>query len=70
MAQDSIVLYPELRERYGIVFKRVTLRRMQRRGVFPKQVKLTGNRVAWRRSEIEAWLANLQVSSSVQRAGE
>jgi len=39
---------------------KVTLWRMIRRGTFPKPVHITTKAVAWRRSEVLAWLKNLQ----------
>jgi prophage regulatory protein len=34
-----------------------TIWRMERRGEFPRRIALSPHRVAWRRSEIESWLA-------------
>jgi prophage regulatory protein len=34
-----------------------TIWRMERRGQFPRRIALSAKRVAWRRSEIESWLA-------------
>jgi prophage regulatory protein len=33
-----------------------TIWRMERRGEFPRRISISEKRVAWRRSEIEAWL--------------
>ena len=35
-----------------------TLRRWVREGHFPKPIKLGANCVAWRRDEVDAWLAS------------
>ena len=32
--------------------------RMERRGEFPKRVKLSPGRVGWRQTDIEAWIAS------------
>jgi predicted DNA-binding transcriptional regulator AlpA len=34
----------------------LTRRRMERRGLFPKRIRVSPKRIAWRRSEIEAWV--------------
>ena len=34
-----------------------TVWRMERRGEFPRRIPISAKRVAWRRSEIEQWLA-------------
>jgi len=36
---------------------RTTIWRLQRRGQFPRQVRLSPNRVGWLESEINAWIA-------------
>lgn len=33
-----------------------TIWRMERRGEFPRRIAISEKRVAWRRSEIEAWI--------------
>lgn len=33
-----------------------TIWRMERRGEFPRRIRVSPGRVAWRRSEIERWL--------------
>ena len=35
---------------------KTSIYRLMRRGVFPKAVQVTENRVGWRESEINAWL--------------
>jgi prophage regulatory protein len=44
----------------------VTIWRMERRGEFPRRIRVSPGRVAWRRSEIEQWLE--QRSSTRRRA--
>ena len=36
----------------------VTRKRMERRGLFPRRIHIAPRRIAWRRSEIEAWAAD------------
>jgi prophage regulatory protein len=37
-------------------YRRTTIYRLIRRGLFPRQVRLGDRKVAWVRSEVEAWL--------------
>lgn len=55
--EPRIVTRCELIERYGIVVSHMTLWRWERKGLFPKRVRIGPRRVAWRADEIEAWLA-------------
>jgi prophage regulatory protein len=36
----------------------VTRKRMERRGLFPKRIRIAPRRIAWRRPDIEAWAAD------------
>jgi predicted DNA-binding transcriptional regulator AlpA len=36
----------------------LTRARLEKRGRFPKRVRIGGRRVAWRKAEIEAWIAD------------
>jgi prophage regulatory protein len=47
---------PDLRER-GIDLSRVQLWRMIKAGEFPRPVRLTKQRSAWRETEIDQWMA-------------
>lgn len=42
----------------GIRYSRPHLIRMEAKGQFPKRVLLSPGRIAWRKSDIEAWIAN------------
>lgn len=46
--------FPELAQN-GVPFCRVHLGRLERAGEFPKRIRLSANRVAWLRDEIEEW---------------
>jgi len=37
-------------------YSRFHIDRLEKNGQFPKRIKFTSNRVAWRRSEIEQWI--------------
>ena len=40
-----------------------TVWRKEKRGEFPQRIRISEKRVAWRRSEIEAWLAERMAAS-------
>jgi hypothetical protein len=40
-----------------------------KKGMFPKPVQVGAYRIAWRRSEIEAWIASLPTTDAKPRAG-
>ncbi|MBB4257311.1 AlpA family phage regulatory protein [Bradyrhizobium sp. CIR3A] len=46
-------LIDELAER--LPFSTVTMWRMERKGRFPKRVRISPGKVAWRKSDVEAW---------------
>lgn len=35
-----------------------TRRRMEKSGFFPKRIRITPRRVAWRQSEVDDWISN------------
>jgi prophage regulatory protein len=41
---------------------RVTIWRRVRDGSFPRPLKISTNRVAWRESEVRAWVASLEAA--------
>ena len=41
-----------------IGLSRTTIYEMMKRGEFPRPIKITGKAVAWRESDISAWLAS------------
>lgn len=45
----------------GIDYSREHLRRMERAEQFPKRVRLSPGRVAWRLSDIESWIESRPV---------
>ncbi len=52
---DDLILRPE-RKRL-VPLSDTTVWRMERRGEFPRRIAISVKRVAWRRREIETWLA-------------
>lgn len=55
--EDVFVSYAGLKDQIGTQYSRVHLRRLIARGLFPRPVHLSPNRIAWRRSELRAWKA-------------
>ena len=54
---DRIVREKERRALTGLC--RTTAYMLEKRGRFPRRVLLTGGRVGWRVSELEAWIKRL-----------
>lgn len=54
LSPEELILRPE-RKRL-VPLSDTTVWRMERRGKFPRRIAISDKRVAWRRSEIEAWL--------------
>jgi len=55
---DRLLSYEDLKG-FGIKYCRMQLWRRENEGTFPQRVRLGGNRIAWCRSEILAWLRGL-----------
>jgi prophage regulatory protein len=55
LGPDELVLRHE-RKRL-VPLSDTTVWRMERRGEFPRRINISSKRVAWRRGEIESWLA-------------
>ena len=45
----------EVQQRTGL--SRTTIWRLEREGSFPKRVQISRNAVAWRESDVAAWIA-------------
>jgi prophage regulatory protein len=57
---DRLVPYPELVTVLGLTYSRVHLGRLVKAGAFPRPVQVSPGRVAWRMSDLRAWLASRQ----------
>ncbi|MGH7100174.1 MAG: helix-turn-helix transcriptional regulator [Stellaceae bacterium] len=57
MAADRYLSYPDLRAR-GIPYCREWLNKLIERSEFPSPVAIGHNRIAWRESDIDSWLAS------------
>ncbi len=56
-SHDNLLSWPSVRERLGL--SRATCYRLQRKtgaGSFPRPIRLSPRRVAWRESDITAWI--------------
>ena len=49
--------FPELKRRCGIPYSRMHIDRLEKRGQFPKRVRLGPNSVGWIEDEVAAWQA-------------
>jgi hypothetical protein len=59
---DSFITYDQL-PNYGIPkYSRVHIRRLMARGLFPRPVMLSPNRIAWRKSDVAAWKASRPIA--------
>jgi hypothetical protein len=55
---EFFITYDQL-PKYGVPnYSRVHTRRLIARGLFPRPVMLSPNRIAWRLSDLEAWKAS------------
>jgi prophage regulatory protein len=54
---DRIVMFPEVRAVTGL--GRTTIWRMENEGTFPKRFYVSKGMIAWRKSDIERWIAGL-----------
>jgi len=58
-AEDEVyVTYRQLSDHGVPAYSRVHTRRLIARGLFPRPVLLSPNRIAWRKSEVAAWKAS------------
>jgi len=53
---DKLLNREQLQSVYGISYSDVHRRRLERDGKFPLRVRISGNRVAYLESEVQAWI--------------
>jgi len=58
MSDYRLVDKKGLKTIYGIPYCPQHIARLEKAGLFPKRINLGACRVAWYRSEIEAWIAS------------
>ena len=58
--QQRLYRRPDVSDLTGL--SKNTLYKMMRDGRFPKPVKLKGRAVAWRKSDLDAWIASLELA--------
>ena len=56
MSEKQLVSKKELKTVLGIPYSFQHIARLEKAGKFPKRLRLGQNRVAWLRSEVEAWI--------------
>jgi hypothetical protein len=67
---ESFITYNQL-PNYGIPkYSRVHLRRLIVRGLFPRPVMLSPNRIAWRQSDLVAWKTSRPMAPCPSTLGE
>jgi hypothetical protein len=65
---DVLVPFADLKN-YGITFCKDRIRVLVKKGLFPKPVRVGAYRIAWRRSDLEAWIAALPTTDEKPRPG-
>ena len=55
VVQSELMLAPEVDAR--VPYSRAHLYRLEDQGEFPKRKRIGANRIAWKRAEVEEWLA-------------
>ena len=66
--RERLLTTSQLAELYGLPYSRCHLWRLARVGKFPAPVRLGANRIAYRESEIRAWLASRPRAHGPRRA--
>ena len=54
--QYRLVTLPALRVEFGVLFSRSQLAKLEQSGDFPCRLKLAPRRIAWRASDVQAWI--------------
>jgi prophage regulatory protein len=55
---DRLLAWPQVERR--VPYTRQHIYRLERAGEFPRRVQVGANRVAWRESEVDAWIESRQ----------
>ena len=66
LSPDELILRPDLKKL--VPLSDTTIWREERRGRFPRRIAISPKRVAWRRREIERWLADREAARTVVEA--
>jgi Prophage CP4-57 regulatory protein (AlpA) len=67
---EAFVTYAQLPDHGVPTYSRVHTRRLIARGLFPRPVMLSPNRIAWRKSELAAWKASRPQAPLPTEAGK
>jgi prophage regulatory protein len=56
MMNSKLITFQDLSAQKGIAYSRDHLRRMVNCGAFPKPIRLSSARIAWREADIDSWI--------------
>jgi hypothetical protein len=59
---EVFITYDQLPEHGVPRYSRVHMRRLVAKGLFPRPVMLSPNRIAWRKSDVAAWKASRPIA--------
>jgi Prophage CP4-57 regulatory protein (AlpA) len=60
--EEVFITYNQLPDHGLPRYSRVHMRRLMARGLFPRPVMLSPNRIAWRKSDLAAWKASRPIA--------
>ncbi len=60
--EDALLRFPALAQLTGL--SRSTVDRLEKLGRFPRRVKLGDRAVAWKQSDVDAWMKALEVRNT------
>jgi len=65
--QSTLLSWSEVRAR--VLLSRATVWALRRRGAFPAPIQISPNRIAWRESDLNDWIADRAASRSCALSG-
>lgn len=63
----KVLSFKELKPAKGVPYSRVHVGRLERVGMFPRQIRLGGNAVAWIEDEVDRWLEERAAARDAER---
>jgi predicted DNA-binding transcriptional regulator AlpA len=64
-----VISFAQLKPEKGVPFTRRWLARMIGEGTFPKPVRLSARRIAWREEDVDRWIEQREVITSSNAKG-
>lgn len=61
---DEFLRFPDVRRKTGDL-GRTTIWRLEKAGLFPQRRRISAGAVGWLKSEIDTWIANRCIATSV-----